>query len=95
MKLQVSLKEEMEMAMRLLEKDIHEKQDTVISLRKQLEDIKTINIDLYNRLQSSNSSLQYKSELVGKLEQKNEEMTATMVQMEERSVMDTISRFSC
>ena len=47
----MSLKEEMEMAMRLLEKDIHEKQDTVISLRKQLEDIKTINIDLYNRLQ--------------------------------------------
>ncbi|XP_071808482.1 RUN and FYVE domain-containing protein 2-like isoform X3 [Asterias amurensis] len=84
LKLQVSLKEEMEMAMRLLEKDIHEKQDTVISLRKQLEDIKTINIDLYNRLQSSNSSLQYKSELVGKLEEKNEQMTAAMVQMEER-----------
>ena len=41
------------MAMRLLEKDIHEKQDTIISLRKQLNDIKTINIDLYNRVQVS------------------------------------------
>ena len=51
LQLQLSMKTEMEMAMRLLEKDIHEKQDTVISLRKQLDDIKTINIDLYNRLQ--------------------------------------------
>ena len=35
---------------------------------------------------SSNSSLQYKSELAGKLEEKNEQMTAAMVQMEERLV---------
>ena len=27
------------MAMKLLEKDIHEKQDTIVSLRRQLEDI--------------------------------------------------------
>ncbi len=53
LQLQITLKTEMEMAMRLLEKDIHEKQDTIISLRKQLDDIKTINIDLYNRVQVS------------------------------------------
>lgn len=51
LQLQISLKMEMEMAMRLLEKDIHEKQDTIISLRKQLEDIKSMNIDLYKKIQ--------------------------------------------
>jgi hypothetical protein len=35
----MSIKAEMEVAMKLLEKDIHEKQDTVISLRRQLDDI--------------------------------------------------------
>lgn len=39
--------------MKLLEKDIHEKQDTIISLRKQLEDIKLINLEMYRKLQVS------------------------------------------
>ena len=51
LELQISLKQEMEMAVRLLEKDIHEKQDSVISLRKQLDEIKAINIDMYNKMQ--------------------------------------------
>lgn len=48
---QVSMKSEMEVAMKLLEKDIHEKQDTIISLRRQLEDIKLINLEMYKKLQ--------------------------------------------
>lgn len=47
---QVSMKAEMEMAMKLLEKDVHEKQDTIISLRDQLDEIKTINMDMYSKL---------------------------------------------
>lgn len=39
------------MAMKLLEKDIHEKQDTIVSLRRQLEDIKQINLEMYRKLQ--------------------------------------------
>lgn len=41
----------MEEAMKLMEKDVHEKQDTVISLRKQLDDIKSINLEMYKKLQ--------------------------------------------
>jgi hypothetical protein len=41
----------MEQAMKLMEKDIHEKQDTIISLRRQLEDIKIINLEMYRKLQ--------------------------------------------
>lgn len=49
--LQVSLKAESDMAVKLLEKDIHEKQDTIISLRRQLDDIKSINLEMYRKLQ--------------------------------------------
>jgi RUN and FYVE domain-containing protein 1 len=51
LELQVCLKAETEMAMKLLEKDIHEKQDTIVSLRRQLEDIKQINLEMYKKLQ--------------------------------------------
>lgn len=50
---QLCLKAEMEVAMKLLEKDIHEKQDTIISLRRQLDDIKLINLEMYKKLQVS------------------------------------------
>lgn len=50
-KLQISLKAETDMAMKLLEKDIHEKQDTIVSLRRQLDDIKGINLEMYKKLQ--------------------------------------------
>ena len=49
--MQKSMKAEMEMAMKLLEKDVHEKQDTIITLRDQLEDIKNINLEMYTKLQ--------------------------------------------
>ena len=43
----------MEMATKLLEKDVHEKQDTIVTLRRQLDDIKAINLEMYNKLQAS------------------------------------------
>lgn len=51
LKLQISLKAESDMAMKLLEKDIHEKQDTIVSLRLQLDEIKQINLEMYRKLQ--------------------------------------------
>jgi len=45
------MKSEAEVAMRLLEKDSHDKQELVASLRKQLEDVKNINIEMHSRLQ--------------------------------------------
>lgn len=45
------MKAEMEMAMKLLERDVHEKQDTIIGLRDQLDEIKDINLDMYTKLQ--------------------------------------------
>ena len=51
LELQISMKQETEMALRLLEKDIHEKQDSLIAVRGQLEEVKTINLQMYNKLE--------------------------------------------
>lgn len=51
LELQIQMKAESEMAVKLLEKDIHEKQDTIISLRQQLDEIKVINLEMYRKLQ--------------------------------------------
>lgn len=48
---QVSMKQEMDLAMKLLEKDIHEKQDTLIGLRHQLDEVKAINVEMYSKMQ--------------------------------------------
>ncbi|EDO44969.1 predicted protein, partial [Nematostella vectensis] len=64
-----SMKEESEVAMRLLEKDIHDKQDTLIVLRRQLDDIKKINLDLHNKLQTCESSNRQHMEKCSALEE--------------------------
>uniref|UniRef100_A0A8C7QS70 RUN and FYVE domain containing 1 n=1 Tax=Oncorhynchus mykiss TaxID=8022 RepID=A0A8C7QS70_ONCMY len=51
LELQVGLKQEMEMAMRLLEKDTHEKQDTLQALRQQLDQVKTLNLQMFHKTQ--------------------------------------------
>lgn len=84
LQLQVSLKAEMEVAMKLLEKDIHEKQDTIISLRRQLDDIKLINLEMYKKLQECEGSLKHKTELIAKLEAKTIAMTDTIQKMEKK-----------
>ncbi|XP_055853361.1 protein RUFY3 isoform X2 [Episyrphus balteatus] len=84
LKLQVSLKAESDMAMKLLEKDIHEKQDTIVSLRRQLDDIKQINLEMYRKLQECDASLKHKTELLAKLESQKEDMANTIFQLEKK-----------
>lgn len=47
------MKTEMEIAMKLLEKDTHEKQDTLVALRQQLEEVKAINLQMFHKVQVS------------------------------------------
>lgn len=70
--------------MKLLEKDIHEKQDTIVSLRRQLEDIKQINLDMYNKLQECDQTLKHKSDLLSKLESQKETMANAITQLERK-----------
>ena len=39
------------MAMKLLEKDVFDKQDCLVTLREQLDNVKAINHDIYEKLQ--------------------------------------------
>uniref|UniRef100_A0A8C9XN31 RUN and FYVE domain containing 2 n=1 Tax=Sander lucioperca TaxID=283035 RepID=A0A8C9XN31_SANLU len=81
---QVSMKQEMEMAMKLLEKDIHEKQDTLIGLRHQLDEVKVINVEMYQKMQSSDEEMKKKNDVITRLEEKTNQITATMKQLEQR-----------
>jgi len=84
--LEIQMKAEMEMAMKLLEKDVHEKQDTIISLRSQLEDIKSINLEMYTKLAECEKSLTYKSDMIQKLEMKTVAMADTLQQLDQKFV---------
>uniref|UniRef100_A0A674PRG4 RUN and FYVE domain containing 2 n=1 Tax=Takifugu rubripes TaxID=31033 RepID=A0A674PRG4_TAKRU len=81
---QVSMKQEMELAMKLLEKDIHEKQDTLIGLRHQLDEVKAINVEMYQKMQASDDEMKKKNDMIGRLEEKTNQITATMKQLEQR-----------
>ncbi|KAM8894287.1 RUN and FYVE domain-containing protein 2 isoform 1-T1 [Spinachia spinachia] len=81
---QMSMKQEMELAMKLLEKDIHEKQDTLIGLRHQLDEVKVINVEMYQKMQSSDEEMKKKNDVISRLEEKTNQITATMKQLEQR-----------
>ncbi|KAF5896267.1 RUN and FYVE domain-containing protein 1, partial [Clarias magur] len=82
--LQVGLKQEMDVAMKLLEKDIHEKQDTLAALRQQLDQVKNLNLQMFNKAQDTDSVVQKKDEEAVKLEEKMKEMETTMKELELR-----------
>ncbi|XP_014068515.1 RUN and FYVE domain-containing protein 1 isoform X2 [Salmo salar] len=84
LKLQVGLKQEMEMAMRLLEKDTHEKQETLQALRQQLDQVKTLNLQMFHKTQDCEREAQRKQEEEGQLEEKMNQMKTTMKEMEQR-----------
>lgn len=72
------------MALRLLEKDVHEKQDSVISLRKQLDEVKGINLEMYNKMQENETILHHKADMVKRLEEKTNQMAHTIADLEKR-----------
>jgi hypothetical protein len=51
LELQISMRQEMELAMKMLEKDVCEKQDALVSLRQQLDDLRALKHELAFKLQ--------------------------------------------
>ncbi|XP_046366555.1 RUN and FYVE domain-containing protein 2-like isoform X2 [Haliotis rufescens] len=84
LELQIGMKTEMELAMRLLERDIHEKQDSIVTLRHQLDEIKSINQEMYHKLQSCEGSMKHKVDMVSKLEEKTTQLVTTLRDLEKR-----------
>lgn len=85
LELQISMRQEMELAMKMLEKDVCEKQDALVSLRQQLDDLRALKHELAFKLQSSDLGVKQKSELNSRLEEKTNQMAATIKQLEQSS----------
>ncbi|XP_076993162.1 protein RUFY3 isoform X4 [Tamandua tetradactyla] len=84
LEIQISMRQEMELAMKMLEKDVCEKQDALVSLRQQLDDLRALKHELAFKLQSSDLGIKQKSELNSRLEEKTNQMAATIKQLEQR-----------
>uniref|UniRef100_A0A8C9HB17 Uncharacterized protein n=1 Tax=Piliocolobus tephrosceles TaxID=591936 RepID=A0A8C9HB17_9PRIM len=70
--------------MKMLEKDVCEKQDALVSLQQQLDDLRPLKHELAFKLQSSDLGVKQKSELNSSLEQKTNQMTAIIKQLEQK-----------
>lgn len=84
LEVQIGMKQEMELSMKMLEKDICEKQDALVELRQQLEDLRVINQQLNHKSQSADAGSKQKSEAITRLEEKINQMSGTVKQMETR-----------
>ncbi|XP_075276909.1 protein RUFY3 isoform X7 [Opisthocomus hoazin] len=82
---QIGMRQEMEIAMKMLEKDVCEKQDALVALRQQLDDLRALKHELSFKLQSSDMGVKQKSELNSRLEEKTNQMAATIKQLEQSS----------
>ncbi|XP_063051618.1 protein RUFY3 isoform X2 [Engraulis encrasicolus] len=84
LEVQIGMKQEMELSMKMLEKDICEKHDALVELRQQLDDLRTLNHELQHKSQSAESSSKQKGEVIGRLEEKTNQMANTIKQLESR-----------
>ncbi|KAI7812759.1 putative protein RUFY3 [Triplophysa rosa] len=84
LELQIGMKQEMELSMKMLEKDICEKHDALVELRQQLDDMRTLNHELSVKSQSSEGSAKQKSDIIGRLEEKTNQMANAIKQLESR-----------
>ncbi|NWQ80795.1 RUFY3 protein, partial [Columbina picui] len=84
LEVQIGMRQEMELAMKMLEKDVCEKQDALVALRQQLDDLRALKHELSFKLQSSDMGVKQKSEINSRLEEKTNQMAATIKQLEQR-----------
>uniref|UniRef100_A0A8D3ASY1 RUN domain-containing protein n=1 Tax=Scophthalmus maximus TaxID=52904 RepID=A0A8D3ASY1_SCOMX len=82
LEVQIGMKQEMELSMKMLEKDVCEKQDALVELRQQLDDLRAINQQLGHKSQSADASSKQKGEVITRLEDKINQMSGTVKQLE-------------
>ncbi|KAJ8005510.1 hypothetical protein DPEC_G00118710 [Dallia pectoralis] len=84
LEVQIGMKQEMELSMKMLEKDMCDKQDAMVELRQQLEDLRALNQQLTHKSQSSEADAKQKSEVIIRLEEKTNQMAGTIKLLENR-----------
>jgi len=63
---------------------VQQKQDTIVSLRTQLEDIKSLNLGLNTKLAESKRTVQVKEELISMMESKSVSLVETAQQLDDK-----------
>ncbi|XP_069834353.1 protein RUFY3 isoform X3 [Dendropsophus ebraccatus] len=91
LEVQIGMRQEMEMAMKMLDKDVCEKQDALAALRQQLDDLRALKHELSFKLQSSDLAVKQKTELNSRLEEKTNQMAAT-IKLLEQSEKDLVKQ---
>ncbi|XP_051925126.1 protein RUFY3 isoform X7 [Hippocampus zosterae] len=86
LEVQIGMKQEMELSMKMLEKDVCDKQDALAELRRQLDDLRVINQQLSHKSQSADASSKQKSDAVARLEDKISQMSGTVKQLESSEI---------
>ncbi|OWA50710.1 RUN and FYVE domain-containing protein 2 [Hypsibius exemplaris] len=84
LKLQTNIRAETESAMKLMERDLVDKENLLNASKKQLDDLKLINLEMYQKLQTAETALKHKADLVTRMEQKMQQMGGTMSQLGNR-----------
>ncbi|XP_064782997.1 protein RUFY3-like isoform X3 [Oncorhynchus masou masou] len=82
LEIQIGMKQEMELSMKMLETDMCEKQDALVELRQQLEDLRSLNQQLAQKSQNLEAGAKQKSEVISRLEEKTNQMAGTIKQLE-------------
>lgn len=82
----IKSEQEAETARNLLERDIQEKQDAIITLRAQLEDVKTINIQLFKKMQDKDCQLKEKNDQLVECEAKINHLTKDLQLLQRKYV---------
>uniref|UniRef100_A0A8C9S6Z7 RUN and FYVE domain containing 3 n=1 Tax=Scleropages formosus TaxID=113540 RepID=A0A8C9S6Z7_SCLFO len=88
LELHIGMKQEMEVSMKMLEKDICEKQDALLALRQQLEELRKLNQELSVKSQNSDAAMKQKSEIISRLDETANQMVGTIKQLELRSHLE-------
>lgn len=68
LEMEAKLREESETARNCLERDIQEKQETIVTLRAQLDEVKAINITMFSRLQEREREAKERARRTAELE---------------------------
>jgi len=83
---QVSMNQEKEVAMRLLERDVHDKQDTLMLLRQQLEEVKKINTEFHIKQKNLIEEKQAQSEELKSVREEFKVLSKEQVKLEKELI---------
>eukprot|EP00116_Pleurobrachia_bachei_P002939 sb/3463201/ len=79
------IKEDVDKANGLLEKELRDKEDTIEALRKQCSDVKKLNLTMFSKVQDADKKIAEKTESLKNSEAKSEMSTSELSELQQRN----------